>query len=752
MDQVARLTREVGDYQVDKVIIKCHISYFNFKMLSFFFQNQVGDYQQKIKQLENDLSDQQKRTIQSVENDPSGQKTIKDEVVVSTKEAVEKDKIIEEKQYQLEQQNKILVEIQITLDEKQKQIEELESALSERRKKVEDLEKSLTKAGRTIQGFVADVQKKEKELENARVDSRKKDKKIRDLTAELKEAQEMLNKAKWEAETSGREDNVKAMAEEENERLWAELEEKKRLLSAAERQKALLQQDSDQLASLRLAVGRKEQAVVEAELRITTLQRQVADLQQELAGRRIPSSVHSPTELGNQMAAFVRERQELTETIRNLKEQLATRPADDLKEQYEASQAKSIELEKELERLRVELRSWKKRAEGAVTEASSGGDNLRMFKKEVTVLRQRLADSTNACDILRTRLEEMADFLEEIISMSQSELHISLSNWSASRRQALQHSIMQSRELSRSLSQSLMIGVDQSALHSMHDDDSFLPKAIAAAASRSSSSVGSSSSWSSSREKSLDRWSDRNASLPPPSIHDDLLMESAVVQTAANTSPMQQQQAVVDQLRVIVAQLEEQVKQRDVEIAWMNMEREKYLATAATATAAANNKSIQQQQAEKKTANSALVSSTPYPAAPGGQGQAVSFLSPVAIGRSTAVQQQQRPDNKESTTTSPKNSTITPPARPSTVVAPVPGASESEAWSEPDRSVSFARIGLPAAHLQEINSIAALVQTNAKKGRSHSNAASSSDSSNSSSNSRRTGKTCTFFSHCLNCF
>ena len=704
--------------------------------LSQIFQNQIVDYQQKIKQLENDLSDQQKRAIQSVESDHSGQKTIQDsqqEVAVSTKEAVEKDKIIEEKQYQLEQQNKILVEIQITLDEKQKQIEELESALNERRKKVEDLEKSLSKAGRTIQGFVADVQKKEKELEHARVDSRKKDKKIRDLTAELKEAQEMLNKAKWEAETSGREDNVKAMAEEENERLWAELEEKKRLLSAAERQKALLQQDSDQLASLRLAVGRKEQAVVEAELRITTLQRQVADLQQELAGRRRPSSVHSPTELGNQMAAFVRERQELTETIRNLKEQLATRPADDLQQQYEASQAKNIELEKELERLRIELRSWKKRAEGAVTEASSGGDNLRMFKKEVTVLRQRLADSTNACDILRTRLEEMADFLEEILSMSQSELHLSLSNWSASRRQALQHSIMQSRELSRSLSQSLMIGVDQSALHSLHDDDSHLPKAIAAAASRSSSSVGSSSSWSS-REKSLDRWSDRNASLPPPSsIHDDLLVESVAVQTSAvNTSAMQQQQAVVDQLRVIVAQLEEQVKQRDVEIAWMNMEREKYL----TATAAAN-KSIQQ-QTEKKEASSALVSSTPYPAA-SIQGQAVSFLSPVAIGRSIAIQQQQ-PDNKESTTTSPKNSTITPPTRPSVAVASVPGASESEAWSEPDRSVSFARIGLPAAHLQEINSIAALVQTNAKKGRSHSNAASSSDSSNSSSNSRRTGK------------
>lgn len=35
--------------------------------------------------------------------------------------------------------------------------------------------------------------------------------------AELKEALDMLNKAKWEAETSGGEDGVKEMAEEENE-------------------------------------------------------------------------------------------------------------------------------------------------------------------------------------------------------------------------------------------------------------------------------------------------------------------------------------------------------------------------------------------------------------------------------------------------------------------------------------------------------------------------------------------------------
>lgn len=77
----------------------------------------------------------------------------------------------------------------------------------------------------------------------------------------------------------------------------------------------------------------------------------------------------------------------------------------------------------------------------------------------MVVLRQRLADSMVANDLLRTRLEEMADFLEEILSMSQASV-MNLSNWSVHKRHALQRSIVQSRELSRSLSQSVMTGID----------------------------------------------------------------------------------------------------------------------------------------------------------------------------------------------------------------------------------------------------------------------------------------------------
>lgn len=643
------------------------------------------EYRQRVKYLETDVNQHQLRISQLEEDRSAKEAKINELMKEHDKDgrAVEKDKIIEEKQCQLEQQNKILVEIQITLDEKQKQIQELEAALNDRRKKVEELEKSLTKAGRTLQGFVADVQKKEKELELAKADNRKKDKRVKDLTAELKEAQELLNKAKWEAEMSSREDGVKAMAEEENERLWAELEEKKRLLAAAEHQKAVLQQEVNQLASLRQAVGQKEQAVLEAETQIATLKRQVAELQHEVATRSrlsMEKAQHSTIE-----------RKEMVATIQH---------------QYEEAQCKVERLEKELER----LKSWKKKTEDAA--ATHGGDHLlRMYKKEVTVLRQRLADSTNACDLLRTRLEEMADFLEEILSMSQQEL-MNLSNWSATangdmRRQALQNSIMQSRELSRSLSASLMIGVDQPECQTVLEEEE--PPLRTHSSSSVASTSAASSSWSlhSGNEKS---WSDRQPiSLPPPS---ELDIPDAPVPTEAS-----KHQLVVDQLRVIVAQLEEKVKQRDAEIAWMNMERENNKRILA-----ASNKSIQTEVDVDKN----MISSTPYyPAL--GQG-AHSFISPVTLGDHDAS----RSGSVTRALTLSQLGDSTKKTPESTPSLPAANPSESEAWSEPDRTVSFARMGLPSHH-EAHNSIAALLS---KKTRTHSatrDADSSSDSSVDSS-------------------
>lgn len=62
-----------------------------------------------------------------------------------------------------------------------------------------------------------DVVTRDKEILQLKKELKKKEKKIKDLLAELKEALDMLKKAKWEAETSGGQDSVKEMVEEENE-------------------------------------------------------------------------------------------------------------------------------------------------------------------------------------------------------------------------------------------------------------------------------------------------------------------------------------------------------------------------------------------------------------------------------------------------------------------------------------------------------------------------------------------------------
>ena len=64
---------------------------------------------------------------------------------------MDRDKIIEEKNVELENQHRILVEIQITLDEKQKQIAELESQLREEQMKNEKAAKEFKCSVETIQ-------------------------------------------------------------------------------------------------------------------------------------------------------------------------------------------------------------------------------------------------------------------------------------------------------------------------------------------------------------------------------------------------------------------------------------------------------------------------------------------------------------------------------------------------------------------------------------------------------------------------
>ncbi|KAK4299923.1 hypothetical protein Pmani_027845 [Petrolisthes manimaculis] len=190
-------------------------------------EERLEDVMQELETRHSQLRDKDHQ-ISSLHNDLN---KVQPEMEVKVQEIVERDRIIEEKIEKIEQQNKILVEIQITLDERQKQLADAETRLAETEAKLvkaearadeatmkeEKVTRDFNKSCEVIKGFGEEVHTRDKEIARLRKEVIRKEKKIRDLVAELKETLDMLSKAKWEAETSGGEDGVKEMAEEENE-------------------------------------------------------------------------------------------------------------------------------------------------------------------------------------------------------------------------------------------------------------------------------------------------------------------------------------------------------------------------------------------------------------------------------------------------------------------------------------------------------------------------------------------------------
>ncbi|XP_071517453.1 uncharacterized protein [Panulirus ornatus] len=737
--------------------------------------------------------------IQSLHHDLN---RVEPEIEVKVQEIVERDRIIEEKIEQIEQQNKILVEIQITLDEKQKQIADMEQKITESNEKIKKLTEDLDKSCKVIQTFAEEVQARDKEILTLKKELKRKEKKIRDLVAELKEALDMLNKAKWEAETSGGEDGVKEMAEEENERLWAELESRKNevlalraehkhsLSEAEERVSQLQKQLEEKLKALESMQDKHNKDTEERETRLRDQAQQVARLEGELQALRGDMSSREGQLRTNQglvkgleeeLAGTKNQLREKRSELETLQEELKKKNADmqdlvnhelwernkeverlqeklgaltsDHRHQMEClknemeiknselqklrarinsgnngtsdgnqvtmspnintyqttinsnttneqkdtphlrvvtcnggaevvtvnrplqltvnddssasiqvlyqemckirSEAQALRLERsvlddklsniqrvydqvcqtanvsnaneyeqmdlvkrqleeskeenllkerkhgeivsdfqsQIQVLRTELQNAKKKINQQLTEVSvrKYQEALKRHKQEIASLRKRLADSHNACDLLRTRLEELADFLERILEMEEKGL-INLSQLSPKQLASLHKTLNESRALSRSLSQSLMIGVDITDLC----DDTHL-----------SSSVSSVSSWSLQKEDSLSETHDyvgdssheAIASLPdetllqPDDSHDpavqalatqlntqidqkareiDAIAENVSVlteQLAQRTQQVEQQAGVIGELRGQVGRLQDEVRHRDLQLA-----------------------------------------------------------------------------------------------------------------------------------------------------------------------------------------
>ena len=122
----------------------------------------------------------------------------------------------------------------------------------------------------------------------------------------------------------------------------------------------------------------------------------------------------------------------------------------------------ATDFQKQIENLRAELKDTKESIGSQISKA--GGrrnypEIIKTYRIECNKLRKRVTESNKACDLLRSRLEELAEFLEQILDMDERGL-IDLSKLSGISRAGLFKSLNDSRLLSQSLSQSILAGME----------------------------------------------------------------------------------------------------------------------------------------------------------------------------------------------------------------------------------------------------------------------------------------------------
>ena len=115
--------------------------------------------------------------------------------------------------------------------------------------------------------------------------------------------------------------------------------------------------------------------------------------------------------------------------------------------------------QKQIESLRQELQNTKASIGNQMIEVGGSKRNyreiLRTYRKEVRRLRKKLSESNSACEMLRVRLEELADFLEQMLELEDGGM-IDMSKLSGINRSQLYKTLNDSRQLSQSFSVSTL--------------------------------------------------------------------------------------------------------------------------------------------------------------------------------------------------------------------------------------------------------------------------------------------------------
>jgi len=380
--------------------------------------------------------------------------TIEPEISVKVAEMAEKDKIIEEKSEKISQQNKILVEIQITLDERLKQIQELEAALEQTKKALREVQDDYEKSCVTLTGFVADASEKERQMTSLRRELRRQEKKCRDLANELRETLDMLGKARWEAETGGGEAHSEALAEE-HERLWSEVENSKAQLVALEQEKALhriqMAEKNGQLHEKEAQMAEKDGQLVEKESQLAEKDGQLVEKEAQMA-EKDGQLVEKEAQMVEKESQLVEKESQLAEKDGQLVE----------KESKLANLEGSLaEIQQELEQAKQTINHLQQQQRAAPPERCVPPEVRSRIQGLRAGVQTRLATlgdlapfaaANPAQTILQKRLQELCAFLQRVLE----DRSLDLSHLSGVDRGDLRKSLDLSRRLSFSLNSSFL--------------------------------------------------------------------------------------------------------------------------------------------------------------------------------------------------------------------------------------------------------------------------------------------------------
>ncbi|XP_043230573.1 plectin-like [Amphibalanus amphitrite] len=256
---------------------------------------------------------------------------------------------------------------------------------------------------------------------------------LRAQLADLRDQLLVKDRQLAEREESAADAERLRQALDERERQLAELAGAADRLRATERQLASAGAQLQEMDELRDTLASRERELTLAEGQLN----EIAELRDQLETR------------DQQLAASGEHRRELLQTRQLLAERDQEKAAllRHLDQQRRQHECEARALRERIEQT-VAAPTWQQYHE---TEAN--------HVREQAQLRRRLADTQSAAELLQRRLEQLADFLEMLLNLEERGV-LDLSCLTAQHMAELQRSLLQSRELSQSLSQSLLLGGD----------------------------------------------------------------------------------------------------------------------------------------------------------------------------------------------------------------------------------------------------------------------------------------------------